>query len=259
MKKIISLLFVLLLLAAVPLTVFAAPDPVTDTAGLLTQEQDRELSGLLYERGIGTLGVVALESLKDEYGWQYPGEDIEDLAERWAESAGIGVLFMIDMEERQWCITAAAEYKSVIDVYVIDDISAECVPWLKTGDYFKAFVTFANYCNGYLEGFDPDQSGPTEENLENAGSTGVTFGRVAICLLIGLAAGGITAGIMAGKNRSVRPKHSAVEYIRSGSMNVNVSRDIFLYHHVSRIPKPQNNSSSGGGGGGSRSTRSGSF
>lgn len=258
MKRIISLLLVLLLLGAVPLTVFATPDPVTDTAGLLTPEQDRELSSLLYEQGIGTLSVVALKSLKDEYGWQYPGEDIEDLAERWAESAGIGVLFMIDMEERQWCITAAAEYESVIDVYVIDEISAECVPYLKSGDYYEAFVTFANCCNGYLEGFVPGQSDPVEGNPENSGKSGITFGRIVICLLIGLAAGGITAGIMAGKNRSVRPENHAANYVRSGSMNVTASRDIFLYHNITRTPKPKNTGSSGGGGG-ARSTRSGSF
>ena len=259
MKKIISLLAALLLLASVPLTVYAAPDPVTDTAGLLTQEQDRELSGLLCEQGIGTLAVVALESLKDEYGWQYPGEDIEALAERWAESAGIAVLFMIDMEQRQWCITASAEYKQVIDVYVIDEISAQCVPYLKSGDYYEAFVTFANCCNSYLEGYVPGESDPIEGNPENSGKSGITFGRIAICLLIGLAAGGITAGIMAGKNRSVRPQNSAASYVRSGSMNLTISRDLFLYHNITRTPKPKNNTSSGGGGGGGRSTRSGSF
>ena len=258
MKKVIIFLLALLLLA-VPLTVSAAPDPVTDTAGLLTEEQDRELSGLLCESGIGTLAVVALESLKDEYGWQYPGEDIEDMAEHWAESAGVGVLFMIDMEQRQWCITAASECRSVIDVYVIDEISAQCVPYLKSGDYYGAFVTFANCCNSYLEGFTPDQSVPTEGNPVNAGSTGITFGRIAICLLIGLAAGGITAGIMAGKNKSVRAKNNATDYMRSGSMQVTLSRDIYLYHNITRTPKAQNNSSSGGSGGGSRSTRSGSF
>ena len=256
MKKLTCLILVVLLLLAVPLTVFAAPDPVTDTAGLLTEEQDRELSSLLYEQGIGTLSVVALESLKDEYGWQYPGEDIEELAERWAESAGIGVLFMIDMEEGQWCITAAAEYKPVIDVYVIDEISAQCVPYLKSGDYYEAFVTFANCCNGYLEGFVPEQSNPDEGS---SGSSGITFGRVLICLLIGLAAGGITAGIMAGMNKSVRSQRGAANYVRSGSMVVNVSRDIYLYHHITRTPKPQSSGSSGGSSGGGRSTRSGSF
>lgn len=258
MKKLICLLLVLLLVAA-PLTVSAAPDPVTDTAGLLTEDQDRELTDLLCASGIGTLGVVALESLKDEYGWQYPGEDIEDLAERWAETAGVGVLFMIDMEERQWCITAAAEYKSVIDVYVIDEIAAQCLPYLKSGDYYEAFVIFANCCNDYLADYVPGDTDPNEGLPSNSGGSEITFGRILVCLLIGLAAGGITAGIMAGKNKSVRARNNASDYVRSGSMHVTLSRDIYLYHHITRTPKAQNNSSSGGSGGGSRSTRSGSF
>lgn len=258
MKKVIIFLLALLLLA-VPLTVSAAPDPVTDTAGLLTEAQDRELSSLLCESGIGTLAVVALESLKDEYGWQYPGEDIEDLAERWAESAGVGVLFMIDMEQRQWCITAASEYKSVIDVYVIDEISAQCVPYLKSGNYYEAFVTFANCCNSYLATYVPGETYPDAEDPDYSGSPESPFGCIMICLLIGLAAGGITAGIMAGKNKSVRAKNNATDYMRSGSMQVTLSRDIYLYHNITRTPKAQNNSSSGGSGGGSRSTRSGSF
>ena len=90
-----------------------------------------------------------------------------------------------------------------------------------------------------------------------ARSIGYSFIASLICLLIGLAAGGITAGIMAGKNRSVRPQNSAASYVRSGSMQLSMSRDIFLYQHVTRTPRQQNNSGSGGGG--SRSTRSGGF
>lgn len=251
MKKIISFLLVLLLLAAMPLTVLAAPDPVTDNAGLLTQEQDRELSARLVEQGIGTLCVVTLESLN--------GENIEDYAEDWAAQTGVGVLFMISMEERQWCITAAAEYKSVIDVYAIDEISAQCLPFLKSGDYYAAFVTFANFCNGYLADYVPGETDPNEGLPGNSGGSQITLGRILVCLLIGLAAGGITAGIMASRNKSVRAKNNASDYVRSGSMHVTLSRDLYLYHHITRTPKAQNNSSSGGSGGGSRSTRSGSF
>lgn len=251
MKKIVSFLSVLLLLAAIPLTVLAAPDPVTDNAGLLTEEQDMELSGLLGEQGIGTLCVVTLESLN--------GENIEDYAEDWAAQAGVGVLFVISMEERQWCITTAAEYKSVINVYVIDEISAQCLPFLKSGDYYGAFVTFANCCNGYLADYVPGEIGPNEGLPGNFGGSQITPGRILVCLLIGLAAGGITAGIMASRNKSVRAKNNASDYVRSGSMHVTLSRDLYLYHHITRTPKAQNNSSSGGSGGGSRSTRSGSF
>lgn len=249
MKKILCLLLVLLALA-VPLSVSAAANPVTDKADLLTDEQEYELIHLLGEQGANTLAVVALDSLN--------GEDIEDYAEEFAETAGIGVVFVISMAERKWCITAAAEYKSVIDAYVIDEISAQCVPYLKSGDYYGAFETFANCCNSYLEGFVPGQSDPLHGNSGNSGGSVGGFGRFLICLLIGLAAGGITAGIMAGKNKSVRPQTSAANYVRGDSMRVSVSRDTFLYHTVTRTPKPKNTGSSGGGSGG-RSTRSGSF
>lgn len=251
MKKIICILLTLLLLAT-PLTAFATPDPVSDNAGLLTSEQEWELTQLLGEQGIGTLCVVTVDSLD--------GQDVEVYAEDWAETSGVGVVFLIAMQERKWCITAAAEYKSVIDVYVIDEISAQCVPYLKSGDYHEAFVTFAYCCNDYLEGYVPGESDPDEFYPGNQGgsNSGIGFGRILICLVIGLAAGGITAGIMAGKNRSVRPKNSAADYVRSGSMVVSVSQDIYLYHHVTRTPKAQSSGHSGGGGGG-RSTRSGSF
>lgn len=239
MRRFFCILLVLLLLAA-PLTVFAAPDPVTDNADLLTDQQEWELTQLLGEYGIGTLCVVTLESLN--------GENIEPYAENWAETAGVGVLFMISMEERRWCITASGAYEHMIDGYVIDTISAQCVPYLRAGDYYGAFTAFAKECGYYLE---------QGENVYS-GSSDSVVGRILICLLIGLATGGITAGIMAGKNKSVRAKHSAADYVRSGSMKLTVSRDTYLYHRITRTPKPQNNGS-GGGGGGSRSTRSGGF
>lgn len=251
MKKMISLTLVVLLLLAVPLSVSAAPDPVTDEADLLTDQQEWELTQLLGEQGIGSLCVVTLESLD--------GENIEEYAEYWAETAGVGVLFLISMKERQWCITAAAEYKPMIDIYVIDEISAQCQPLLKSGDYYEAFATFANCCNGYLANDVPGEANPSEGLPGNSGGSEITLGRILVCLLIGLAAGGITAGIMAGKNKSVRARNNASDYVRSGSMHVTLSRDLYLYHHITRTPRAQNNSSSGGSGGGSRSTRSGGF
>ena len=256
MRKLICLLLVVLLLAAVPLTVFAAPDPVTDEAGLLTESQDHELTSLLGKPGIGTLCVVTLESLKYGSTWDWDCDTIEDYAETWAEKAGVGVVFMITMEERQWCITAAPEYEPVINGSVIEKIAAECVPHLQKGEYYEAFVIFAERCTEHLEGYEP--SAPATGGAPGKAG-GITFGRVLICLVIGLAVGGIAAGIMAGMNNSVKPRSSAADYVRSGSLQLRSSRDIYLYHHITRTPKAQNNSSSGGSSGGSRSTRSGSF
>ena len=243
MKKLICILLVVLLLLSLSVTVFAAINPVVDNAGILTEEERYQLIQMLAPYGNKTIQIVTVESLE--------GENIEVYAENCAENTGVGVLCVVAVQERKWCITTSPAYEDAIDGYVIDLISAECVPYLQEDDYYGAFEAFAEECGYYLDGYDP--SAPMDVDDEGGGF----FGRFLICLVIGLAAGGITAGIMAGRNKSVRPKNSAADYVRSGSLQVTVSRDIYLYHHITRTPKPQNNSSSGGGG--SRSTRSGGF
>ena len=246
MKKFIYLILVVLLLLGVSVTAFAAINPVVDNAGILTEDEQYQLIQILAPSGNKTIQIVTVESLE--------GENIEVYAENSAENTGVGVLCVVAVQERKWCITTSPAYEGAIDGYVIDEISALCVPYLSEGNYYGAFTVFAEECGYYLDGYDPEAY--ASDVRADADSEGGFFGRFLICLLIGLAAGGITAGIMAGLNKSVRPQNSAADYVRSGSMQLRVSRDIYLYHHITRIPKPQNNSSSGGG---SRSTRSGSF
>ena len=239
MKKLICVLLVLLLMGtAVTAYATADPEPVIDLADLLSSEEAGRLSNALSAYGSGVLCVMTLPSLD--------GQDVAEYAERYAEEHDIGILLLISMQERQWCITASGAYERVIDGPVIDRISAQCVPYLREGAYLEAFMVYARECGYYLENYDP------------AEVTGGGVKRFIVCLVIGLAVGAIAAGIMAGKNKSVRPKNNAADYVRSGSMHVELSRDIYLYHHVTRTAKPQSNGS-GGGGGGSRSTRSGSF
>ena len=242
MKKWICVILVMLLLVSLSVTAFAAVCPVVDQAGVLSAEEQDQLVQMLLPYGNRAVQIVTVDSLE--------GQTVEEYAENWADG-GIGVVFLLAMQERKYCITSSADYASAVDGDVIELIEAQCVPYLQQDDYYGAFVIFAEQCGDYLQGYDPAATGDED------GAGGGVFTRLLICLLIGLAAGGITAGIMAGLNRSVRPQNSAANYVRSGSMQVRVSRDIYLYHHITRIPKPQNNSSSGGGG--SRSTRSGSF
>ena len=75
---------------------------------------------------------------------------------------------------------------------------------------------------------------------------------VLICMALGLVVG---IGVMAyqvSRMKTVVSKNSAADYVRPGSMLLTDSRDIFLYSHVTRTPKPQNNHSGGGHGGGGR-------
>lgn len=64
---------------------------------------------------------------------------------------------------------------------------------------------------------------------------------VLICIGIGLVIGLITVLVMKAQLKSVRPKHTAGDYVVPGSFRLHRSRDIFLYRHVHRTPKPKNN------------------
>ena len=84
---------------------------------------------------------------------------------------------------------------------------------------------------------------------------------IVIALIVGAVVGLIVVSTMKSKLKTVRPRREAHEYTRPGSMNVTVSRDLYLYRTVTRRPKPKDSGSSGGrSGGGSRSGgRGGSF
>lgn len=84
---------------------------------------------------------------------------------------------------------------------------------------------------------------------------------IPIALVIGFVIAKIIVGNMKSKLKTVRKQAAANSYTKDGSINITESRDLFLYHTVTRTEKTKNNfsgssthrSSSGtshGGGGG---------
>ena len=62
-----------------------------------------------------------------------------------------------------------------------------------------------------------------------------------ICIGIGILIGLVTVLVMRGQLKSVRAQNAAADYVVPGSFQLRHSRDIFLYRHVHRTPKPKNN------------------
>jgi uncharacterized protein len=60
---------------------------------------------------------------------------------------------------------------------------------------------------------------------------------------VGLLFAFIITGIMKGKLKSVRYQPAATSYVRKDSLNIAVSKDLFLYRKVDRRAIPKNNSS----------------
>lgn len=62
---------------------------------------------------------------------------------------------------------------------------------------------------------------------------------------IGLVVALIIIGRMKGKLKTVRRQAEAAEYVKTGSMKVTQSRDLFLYKHIDRHAKPKESTSGG--------------
>ena len=144
-----------------------------------------------------------------------------------------GVLLLLSMEERDYRILSNGIAGDAISLDDIDTIGNKIIDDLGSGDYVSAFTKFADECeyyiNGEINGFP-----------FNAGKN------LLISLAIGFVVAFIVTGKMRGQLKSVRAKAEASDYVKSGSMHVTHSSDLFLYRNVTRTKKAENSSSSSG-------------
>ena len=228
-----------------------APKPeerlLYDEADLLSAAEEEALNQKLAEISYtynAQIVIATLDSLD--------GIDMDDFVDFVYDSMGLGygedhdgVLLLVCMDPREYRILSNGFAGVAIDPDDIDTISNQIQPHLSDGDYAEAFETFADKCayylDGHLNGFP-----------FNAGKS------LAISLIIGVVVGLIVVFVMKGQLKTVRKQHQANVYVKTGSMQVNISNDIFLYRTVSRTER-QKNDSSGSSGGTARSKGGGSF
>ena len=244
-KKLFALVLALCLMAAMVLPVFAATDAfVYDSARLMSTAEAQSLSQKLaqlsaeYEAQIVVITVhegdndadMLVNAVYDDMGLGY-GDTYD------------GVLLLVCMDDREYRILSNGYAGEAIGPSQIDAIGDAIVSDLSDGAYADAFSTFADQCayylDGYLNGFP------------------FNFGKnLIVALIIGMVAGVVVALVLKKQLKSVRQQKQANIYIKSGSMQITKSRDLFLYREVSRTKKDSSNSS---GSGSSRNVGGGKF
>lgn len=246
MKKLFALLLVMVLLA-VP--VLGNGNLVRDREGLLSSEELIYLEQLYTTHG-EKCGYTPILLTTPSFEGQSP----ETYAGEYYDTNGYpydGILLLVSLTEGQWYILTNGTCYDNISNDEAWEIGENLVPYLREGQYYEAFVRFTELAAEAYTYSDSSVSviggadGPTSVYVESQKNYGKT---IAISMGVGLLIGLIAVGIMASMMKSVRPQNSAGEYVRKGSMQLTNQRDIYLYSHVSRTPKPQNNSSGGSGG-----------
>ena len=196
----------------------------------ISQQYGAQISIIILDNCVGSIDSY-VEDIYDDMGLGY-GEDHD------------GVLLLVCMDVREYRILSNGFAASAISTDDIDEMCDYIVSYLSDGDYYRAFERFADKCeyylNGYINGFPFDF---------------LKYGLIS--LGIGAAVGLITVLIMKAQLKSVRKKHDANVYVKSGSMHITRAGDYFLYRNLSKTAKQTSNSSSSGGG--SRSVGGGRF
>ena len=219
---------------------------VYDEADLLTESEETALEQKLMDisHSYNTQLVVYTASTTT-------GGDIDSFADFLYDSMGFGygelkegVMLLICMDLREYQILSNGQAGIAIGTDEIDVLCDFMNTYLPEGHYTSAFHAFADQCAVYLDGYQNGYAFNFKQNL-------------AISLVIGILVGLIVVFILKAQLKSVHQQSYANEYVRSGSMQININEDIFLYRHVTRTKKPKETSSSSSHSGGSARSRGG--
>ena len=236
MKKILAFFGIILLTISMPLSAKAAPARLVDDAGLLTAQEAaevlNELDSVSNDIGMDVV-VVTVPSLN--------GREVNDYTISLHDQSGYGMgednnctMLLICPESRDYCIRGFG-YKYFSDS-VFEDIADSL--YLSNEDYHYSFMTFASEVKYQYEIASMNGGRGPFEGMKKLG----------IALVIGLIVAGAYLLSLKNQLKSVRRQSGAADYTRSGSFNLETSRDHFLYSQITKTEIPKNDSSSSSSG-----------
>lgn len=153
-----------------------------------------------------------------------------------------GILLLINMEGRDCYITTSGYGTIAFTDAGIAYIEDEIVQYLSDEDYVSAFETFISLADDFIT--QAKSGEPYDRN--NLPREPLSLIWIPVSIGIGFVIALLIVGAMKSKLKTVRSQPAADSYIKRDSLNITESRDLFLYHTVSRTPKPKNTSSGGG-------------
>ena len=233
-------MFFLILSYSIPVLAWNGMTLLVDDADLLTDSEESELLSRLEavsESGQTDVVVVTIDALY--------GEDMQDYADDFYDNNGYaedGVLLLISISDSEWYISTAGFGITAVTDAGREYMAEQFLEELSDGAFFNAFMTYADLCEEFIrqarngEPYDvgnlPKGPFPLVRNL-------------LVSLGIGLVAALVITGKMKGELKTVNMEDNAANYIKSGSLRVTQSKELFLYTQMNRQVKEKQASSGG--------------
>lgn len=234
---------------------------VFDYACLFTGEEAAELEVLCLETEAKVkteLYILTTEDAEGKTSTAFADDFGDDNAFGYNKAYGDYAIFLIDMDNREVWISTSGKAEEYLSEYRLDTALDDVMEYMPDGDYYRASIAFLDAAEIYLQ--SPPASG------ENSGEYSETIFRYDekknilqnpfISLLIALAIGGVTVGIMAFQ-AGTKMSADGRTYAKSGAFRLNNRADIYLRTTTTSRKIEQNHSSGSGSGGGHHVSRSG--
>ena len=218
---------------------------LADFADLLDADQKEELEVKLdqisenYDCDV----VVDIEESIDGMDPTAYADDFFDYNDYGMGNDKSGILFMLTMSERKCAISTHGEAISIFTDAGQEYITDNIVSYFSDGDYYEGFTQFADLCEKFIVQAQSGEPYDTGNLPEEEIPIYISF---LIALVIGFVIALIVSLVMRSGMKTVHMKPDAADYMKAGSLHINRSRDMFLYHHVTRTEKPKNDNSGGG-------------
>ena len=215
-KRLFGILFAVLLCLSLSVPAFAQGNMplLVDNADLLTDSEESALLSKLANISSNQQMDIVIVTVND-----LDGETPRDYADDFYDFncyAEDGVLLLISMENSDWYISTSGYGITAVTDAGREYMAAQFVDDLGDGDYYDAFVTYADLCDEFInmarsgDPFDVDDL--PKEDFNYIRSLLVSLG-------IGLVVALIITGRMKGKLKTVRLQAEAADYVKTGSMN----------------------------------------
>ena len=225
MKRLFCIIFALfLVILSIGASAQRTPWYLVDRAGVLDDAETKQIATRIFEvidKHDVAVAVLLVDSL-DGRNEVYFADDYYD--EHIGSYDGVLLLWSIDDDIRHVSTSGAC-------IDVIDDNLSQISEAISG---HVAIDDYAGAINAYIDAVD---------SLMSRDSSGGLLIPICISLAIGFIIAFIVTGVMKAQLDGAKFKNHAEDYVKAGSLKVNVSRDLFLYRTVNRTPKSQNNSS----------------
>lgn len=255
MKKTGAIITLILLLCTVlfPLSVSAEhPPELIDVPNMLSESEYIELSEKLAvlrdTYGVDVAFIISDEMITDDA--QTEADDIYDSYEYGVGENYDGILYFVCETTHEYAFSTCGRAIKIFNDDGLEYIDEAMLPYLKQGDYYQAVSTYAEKCEELME-----MAANGEPYKKKINILYVIAGIILIPLAV--AFGFMTRKLSKMNTAVMQP--GAANYMKPGSMNMNFSRDIFLYSTVSKREKPKESSTHTSSSGRTHGGRSGSF